>query len=240
MSEHSALKAIVTETAQPLTRRTLAQDAADALRKLILLEKLQPGMAVPERELAEGLGISRTPLREALRLLELEGLIEYSATRRPRVADPSLEELSQNLALLGALEGLAGEEACKNASNAEIERANALNRLMVETSDTAEPLDFFEADMAFHRSIVEASHNTPLIETHGHSNARVWRARFISSRRRPNRQRTLDQHGEIAEALIRRDGEACAKALKNHLKTAIANIRNSVVERGQDPEGSTA
>ncbi len=81
---------------QPLLkpRRTLADEAADALRELILLEKLKPGIPVPERDLASVLGISRTPLREALKILEHEGLVEYSSTRRPFVANPSLLELA--------------------------------------------------------------------------------------------------------------------------------------------------
>ena len=70
-------------------RKSLAADAADNLREFILLGKLAPGMPVRERDLAEAFGISRTPLKEALRILEAEGLIAYGPTRRPVVADPS-------------------------------------------------------------------------------------------------------------------------------------------------------
>ena len=219
-------------------RKTLAEAAADTLRELILLEKLAPGKQVPERDLAAALGISRTPMREAMRLLEVEGLIEYSATRRPRVADPTLEELAQYLSVLGALEGLAGEQACDNATDAEIETILALCRRMEETSDGGDALEFFKTDMAFHRAIVAASRNPPLIETHRQYNARLWRARFISSRRRPDRPGTLRQHTDIVEAMARRDGQATAAALRQHLRTAVTNIEKTRDERDRKEAGA--
>ena len=88
-------------------RKSLAEEAAAAVRRLILLEQLPPGAAIPERDLAELLGISRTPMREALRQLAIDGLVEFTSTRRARVANPSLDELAHYLVVLGALEALA-------------------------------------------------------------------------------------------------------------------------------------
>ena len=221
-------------------RKSLAEEAAAALRRLILLEQLPPGAAIPERDLADGLGISRTPMREALRQLEIEGLVEFTTTRRARVANPSLDELAHYLVVLGALEALAGEGACTNATNDEIAQIDELNTRMRETSSTAEPLDFFNVDMAFHRAIVRASRNPPLIETHRQYNARLWRARFISSRRRLNRDGTLQQHDNIASAIAERDRQACAQALRGHLDTAIANIRKALGERVPEAEEQNA
>jgi len=84
-------------------RKSLASEAADNLREFIMLGKLAPGMPVRERDLAEAFGISRTPLKEALRILEGEGLIAYGPTRRPSVADPSLDEINDWLRVQGAL-----------------------------------------------------------------------------------------------------------------------------------------
>ncbi len=225
MSDAGAdIKSLLSEEVQVAPRRSLADEAADALRELILLEKLAPGTPVPERDLAEGLGISRTPLKEALRTLEVEGLIEYSPSRRPRVANPSLAELSDNLTVLAALEGLAGELACKKATEEEIRLTGELCRRMRENSDTAPPLEFFRWDMAFHIQIVSASRNSPLIETHRQYNARLWRARFISSRMRTGRENTLRQHDDIVAAFGARDPGATRRAMRSHLRTAIANI----------------
>lgn len=205
-------------------RRTLADEAASTLREFILLGKLSPGTVVPERDLAEALGVSRTPLREALRLLENEGLVEYSATRRPRVADPSVEELTQNISVLGALEGLAGETACSVATDDEIANIQALGAEMDAKSGLLEPLAFFQLDMNFHGAIVEASRNEPLIETHRQYNARLWRARFLSSQQVDRRDTTLAQHHKITAALTERDPKATRRALREHLQSTIENI----------------
>ncbi|CUH46609.1 MULTISPECIES: GntR family transcriptional regulator [Ruegeria] len=205
-------------------RRTLAEEAADNLREFILLGKLAPGTAIPERDLADALGVSRTPLREALRLLEIEGLVEYSATRRPRVADPSLHELTQYISVLGALEALAGEMACIEATMAEIAEIVRLGARMFKNSSRLEPLEFFQLDMQFHAAIVEASRNEPLIETHRQYNARLWRARFLSSQQVDRRDNTLAQHADITDALQRRDAKATRRALRDHLKSTIENI----------------
>jgi len=212
------------ETVQRIERKSLAQRVADELRDLILLEKLAPGATIPERETASALGVSRTPLRESLRILASEGLVEIAPNRAPRVADPSLDELEGLLQVQGALEALAGELACEKATDAQLDAIGAQEREMHKTSGKIEPLVFFQLDMAFHRAIVVASLNRVLIEAHATNNARLWRARFISSRQRVNRPATLNQHERIATALIKRDRVKTAAALREHLDSGFTNI----------------
>ena len=152
-------KIISESDVQVAPRKSLREDTADALRELIPLEKLAPGTSVPERDLAEAMGISRTPMREAMRMLESEGLIEYSRTRRPYIANPTFSVIRQNLLVLGTLEALAGELACTDASDKDLENIASLNSFMQENSDNADALPFFKVDMNFHRAIVEASGN---------------------------------------------------------------------------------
>lgn len=222
----SSIVSIVSEGGQVPERRSLSAEAADTLRELILLEKLAPGTPVPERDLAEGLGISRTPLKDALRILETEGLIEYGPTRRPRVADPSLDEIEQNIAVLSALEALAGGVACKAATDEDIEDIRALDRSMRTLPSTASALEFFHLDMAFHARIVEAARNAPLMVTHQQYNARLWRARFMSSRQVDRRDNTLAEHGAITAALSRRDPRATSREMRRHLESTIRNLRH--------------
>ncbi len=218
------IKTLISEETQVPPRRSLSEEAADALRDLILLEKLAPGTPVPERDLAAGLGISRTPLKEALRILEYEGLIEYGPTRRPSVANPSLEELSHNISVLGALEALAGETACKVATDAEIATISDMNSRLLSLPESMEDLEFFRLDMEFHGAIVRAAHNLPLDQTHRQYNAKLWRARFMSSRQIDRRGNTLAEHCTVVEALSARDSRKSAIALRNHLKSTIRNI----------------
>lgn len=216
---------------KPSQRRSLSTETADKLRELILLEKLPPGMHIPERDLAEVLGISRTPMREALRILEGEGLVDYTATRRSRVANPSLDELSNSMKVLGALEALAGEMACVNATDEEIKAIAALDQVMTDESENMLSLDFFKTDMQFHTSIVAASRNESLISTHQKFNARLWRARFLSSRKIDARATTLSQHHDITKALMSRDVSAAGAAMRAHIETAIGNLVMSDAER---------
>jgi len=229
----SKIVSILSEAGQVPGRRSLGDDAADALRELILLEKLAPGTPVPERDLAEGLGISRTPLKDALRILETEGLIEYGPTRRPKVADPSLEEIAQNIDVLGALEALAGDLACQVATDADIAAIRRLQRDMQDASVDLPALEFFHLDMAFHSRIVEAAQNAPLKQTHARYNARLWRARFISSRQVDRRDNTLAEHTAIIEALQARDGRRTAREMRKHLQSTIRNLKRIRSDNGE-------
>ena len=167
MARTGKLTSLVAEEDVKLSqRRSLSTETADKLRELILLEKLPPGMHIPERDLSEALGISRTPMREALRILEAEGLVDHTPTRRSRVANPSVEELSQSMKVLATLEALGGELACTFADEAQLKAISKLNQRMHEESGKASSIDFFKTDMDFHTSIIAASGNAALMDTH--------------------------------------------------------------------------
>ena len=216
---------------RPLERRSLAHQIADQLRELILLEELAPGASIVERETATALGVSRTPLRESVRMLAAEGLIEMQPNRVPRVANPSLDELHELLQVQAALEALAGELACNAATENTLKLIKQLETRLRADSESAEPLEFFQQDMAFHNAIVAASGNAALMQTHKTFNARLWRARFISSRRKVNRSGTLKQHTKIADALLARNPGSASKALKEHLHTGFVNISKARQEQ---------
>ncbi|MEJ6393906.1 GntR family transcriptional regulator [Gymnodinialimonas sp. 2305UL16-5] len=224
------LKQALSEVGGVTRSLSLAEDAAQKIREMILLEKLSPGTALPERDLADALGVSRTPMREAIKLLANDGLVQYTASRRPFVADPSWEEICDYLRVQGALEALAGELACAEASDAQLQEVDRLNQEILNGAD-GDKVAAFNRDMAFHSAIVRASGNEALIETHARYNARLWRARFMSSQRRVSRESTRQEHALIVEALLARDALASSKALKQHLKTAESNIAEAMRER---------
>ncbi len=213
---------------KPIARVSLSEQIADELRKLVLIEKLAPGAAIPERETAAALGVSRTPLRESLRILAAEGLVDIEPNRPPRVANPTIAKLGDLLEVLGTLESLAGELACTHATDKAIEHISDIEASMRKKTENSELLTFFELDMQFHQSIVKASNNEPLISTHKSYNSQLWRARFISSRERVNRPETMRQHRAIIKALKKRDGAACSHALKQHLNSGLANISRAM------------
>lgn len=208
-----------------IVRLTLADQVADRLRNWILLGELAPGELLVERTLSERLDVSRTPMREALRTLGNEGLIDMVPNRRPRVANPSLTEILEILVVLTLLEAHGTLLAGSNITDDQLGRLKALLDEMDRSSAKRGELVFFEMDMAFHRSIVEASGNTPLIEAHRHYNTRIYRARFLSTQTYSGRPLMQAQHTAIYEALRRRDGKAAKHHLEEHLSQLGANIR---------------
>lgn len=240
MSDGLDLKRLVSSGVSLARPASLADEAANAVREMILLEKLPPGTALPERDLSDALGISRTPLREAIRILANEGLVEFSASRRPRVADPTLDEITDTLQVQGALEALSGELACAKASDAELDRIARLNEEMLAYSGKEDPVTSFKRDMAFHTAIVAASGNAPLAETHATYNARLWRARFLSSQRTVSRESTRAEHAMIVDALLKRDAQESARVLKLHLRTAVTNIKMALEEREERNRETTS
>ncbi|MBL4647259.1 MAG: GntR family transcriptional regulator [Rhizobiales bacterium] len=207
-----------------LSRQRLGDQVAEVLRHQIILGDMEPGRAIHERETADALGVSRTPLREALFILEAEGLVIMAPARTPIVANPSLDDLTQLLLVQSALEALAGEGACDVMTAAQYSHIERLHDNLLATFDSGDPLEVFKIDMAFHEAIVAATGNQPLIKLHKQYNARLWRARYMSSSKRINRTKTLSDHTNIVDALRVRDGERASNHLKLHLRNAIKNI----------------
>lgn len=215
-----------------MTDETLAETIAYELRRGILRGTLPPGASIKERDNAEKQGVSRTPMREAIRILAKEGLVQLRPLRSPIVANPSLREITDQLRVLHALELLSGELACAEASPAEIAGVNALKEQIEAIYGEADPLDVFELDMQFHAAIVAASHNAALAETHRAYLARLWRARYLSARRKQARERVLRQHAAIYDALASRDAPRVKAEIGAHLGAMEANIERHFHEEG--------
>ena len=160
----------------PSERKLLGTETTEKLHDLILLEKLPARLNIPERDLSQALGISRTPMRKALRILKTEDLVEYTATFRSRVADPSAEKLSQSMTVLSVLEALGVKLACRGATPKQNRTIAWLNAIMQEKSETLTSINFFKIDIECHASIIFASQNRSLIETHRTYNAKLWQA----------------------------------------------------------------
>ncbi|WP_073327999.1 GntR family transcriptional regulator [Wenxinia saemankumensis] len=195
----------------------LPDHIAAELRRKILRGDLRPGQSVKERDHAAEMGVSRTPMREAIRILAKEGLIELRPARSPVVARPDLRELCDSAEVLIALERLSGELACRNASDAGLARIASAAQRMEDGFATAERIDSFEMDMAFHMAIAVESGNAALARTHRAYLARLWRARFLASRLKERRQLALEQHGQMVAALVARDVGAFTAVLGDHL-----------------------
>ncbi len=216
----------------------LAEQIAKHLRRDILRGKLSPGTPIKERDNASELGVSRTPMREAIRILAKEGLVRLRPSRSPTVAQPDFKEVSDQADVLIALEKLSAELACKHATDEDLVRIAGIVDYMSEHFEDTDPLDMFEIDMSFHTAIADASHNLALAETHCTFLQRLWRARYLAASQRRNRERVVNEHTKILEAIKARDPEAARAAIGNHLWHLAEDIRTVIEAEVGDGEGN--
>ncbi len=213
----------------------LTQQVATKLRDLIVQDKLKAGERIRERDLAERLAVSRTPLREALKMLATEGLIELSPHRGAVVADPDLKEIRDLLELLGGIEALAGELAATRASDEEISEIRALHYEMLAAYARKDRLEYFKVNQAIHAAIVAACGNPAIADAHRRINARLYRVRYRSNLRNESWHTALDEHGEILEALEARNSQKLSSILRSHLGSTWGKV-SDLAESETDSE----
>jgi len=217
-----------------MSEQNLADEIATHLRRDILRGKLAPDSPIKERDNAAELGVSRTPMREAIRILAQEGLVTLRPSRSPIVARPTFKELSDQIAVMLVLEKMCGELACVNATKADFAELQAINQRISAVYDQADPLDLFEIDMSFHMAIAKAARNQALYDTHRAFLARLWRARFLAARQKRNRARVVGHHNAILDALMARDVAAVRAAIDQHLGQLTEDIR-PIIEAEENP-----
>ena len=135
---------------------TLAEQIAARLRREILRGTLPPGAQLRERDSAAAMGVSRTPMREAIRILAKDGLLVLRPARSPLVAAPTASEVRDQVIVLQSLEVLSAQLACDNATAEDLEALHALQGRILREIDDMDPLEAFELDMAFHLRVAQA------------------------------------------------------------------------------------
>ncbi len=205
---------------QGIVRKTLHHEVVvDALRELILEGELEPMSRINEVELCERFGISRTPLREAIKLLAAEGLLVLLPNRGARVVALSETEIAEILQVVGALEGAAGELACERITSGELTVIEAATEAMVAAWKAGDYPAYFARNREIHEAIMAAARNAALQSTYRSLSGRVQRARFSAHKTDEQWARAIDDHNLMVMFLRRRDGAALAQLLRDHLKS---------------------
>ena len=218
--------------ASPIARRPLHEEAADRLRDMIVEGALTPGDRIPEQALCDRLGISRTPLREAMKMLAAEGLVILQPNRGATVANPDAAEIDDSFRVIGALEALAGELACLHASEADIAEIRALHYQMALHRTRRELPEYFHLNQRIHERIVEATGNGILAETYHRLVGRIRRHRYMANLSDTRWDQAMREHEEMLEALGARDGARLSAILRRHLdnKRAAAQAASATGE----------
>ena len=208
--------------------QSLHDEILTRLRDYIVEGNIADGGRVPERQLCEMLGISRTPLREALKVLASEGLVELLPNRGARVRPLSERDLAELFDVMGGLEGLAGRLACENITDAEIAEIERLHYEMYGFYLHRDMHGYFHVNQLIHQKIVEASRNTALLATYASFAGRIRRIRYAANfaRKRERWGEAMREHESILEALRRRSASELSDILFNHLR----NKRTAAIE----------
>lgn len=213
-----------------LARPPLSVELAEHLRRMIVEGELRSGDKVPEKELTERFGVSRTPLREALKVLASEGYIDLVPNRGARVRPLTREEMEEAFPVLAALEALAGELACRHAADAEIEDVKALNARMRERYDAGDLQGYFRLNQKIHATILSAARNPTLAHCHAQLADRLRRARYAANMSDERWRWAMREHDEIAEAFEARDACRLGSVMKRHFEEKIASMLVALVE----------
>jgi DNA-binding GntR family transcriptional regulator len=208
------------------------------LRDYIVEGHIPDGGRIHERQLCEMLGISRTPLREALKVLAAEGLVDLLPNRGARVKPLSQRDLGELFDVMGGLEGLAGRLACENITDEEIAEIERLHYEMYGFYLNRDMHGYFRANQLIHQRIVEASRNATLLATYANFAGRIRRVRYSANfaRKRERWGEAMREHETILDALRRRAGAELSDILFVHLR----NKRTAAVEHLNEQNGAPA
>lgn len=219
-----------------VARDNLQQRVGVRLRELLIQGVLAPGAKLNERELCERLGVSRTPLREAIRLLAAEGLITLDPGRGAFVPVFSLGDVAHTFDVLAVLEGLAAELAAAHITPAELAQLQELQQKMQSAFERHDLPHYYQANARVHDVLSAAARNPVLRATWKQLNARMHALRFRSNQDRVKWAQALQEHAQILEALQARDGLALRDLLVQHLRRK----RDAVLEQLADASADKA
>jgi DNA-binding GntR family transcriptional regulator len=219
----------------------LHEEVVARVRTMLLEGEIAPGARIPERELCEQLMISRTPLREALKVLAAEGLVQLLPNRGSRAARLTDKDLRDLFEVCQGLEALAGELACDRISDAEIAEIAAAHEAMVQHYRLGDLIQYYRCNRTIHEAIIAAAGNPALAGLYESITARIRRARYVTPMTPPRWALAVQEHEAILNALRRRDGVALSHILRTHLRHKREEVMRAgfaeIGHRGEpDPE----
>ncbi len=200
----------------------------NTLRKAILRGNLEPGEHLREIYLADKLGVSRTPIREAIRKLELEGLVVMIPRKGAVVAEITEKSLRDVLEVRRALEALAVQLACEKILDAEVEELKMAAKSFEEALETGDVTVFAEADVQFHDIIYRATDNERLIQLLYNLREQMYRYRVEHLKREDSHETLLEEHKAIIDTIERRDVEHAVQAVCTHIDNQVVAVSDTI------------
>jgi len=208
-----------------IVRPALQDEVVARIKQMIEDGALLPGSRVPERDICEQLGVSRTPLREAFRMLAAEGLIELEPRRGAVVKRLKADEINHMFEVLEVLEGLAGELACELMSDSELAQLESLHAKMMAAYKRRNRARFFELNQEIHERIVAAAGNPVLQRVYSGLSGQIRRIRYMPQITDAQWKLAAGEHAGIIKALKSRNRRAMGRLLREHLQTKRERVK---------------
>lgn len=210
-------------SANSLAPRALYQEVAEQLRQRIFSRELAPGSWIDELKLAKDYGISRTPLREALKVLATEGLITMKVRRGAYVTEVSEQDLREVYHLLGLIESDAAGQVASHGSEQQIAELSALHQQLESAAAQQEPdrARFFRLNEQFHQRLLEIANNRWAMQTVTDLRKVMKLNRHNSLLKSGRIGESLAEHREVMEALAARDAQTATQAMRQHFRNGL-------------------
>jgi len=209
-----------------IPRQVLHQEVATRLRQHIVEGRIAPGAKLNERELSESLKVSRTPLREAIKMLAAEGLVELLPNRGAVALQLSEQDVADTFEVIAGLEGQAGELAAQRITPEELAELKALHYEMLAAHTRRDLSTYYRINAQIHTLINQGARNAVLTQTWRTVNARLQSLRFRSNLNADKWRRAVREHQRMVELLTARDSTGMRALMVQHLE----NKRDAVLE----------
>lgn len=211
-------------TASRIAPLALYQQVAERLRERIFSHELPPGTWVDEQALAEQYGISRTPLREALKVLASEGLVTLKPRRGCYVTEISDRDLDEIFTVMAMLEGECARVIASRATDADLARLQTVHADLEQAARAGDIDGFFEANQAFHHAIQEIADNHWLLHVIEDLRKVIKLSRHHSLYSEGRLEQALAEHRAVLDALIARDASAAETRMREHIRSGRAAL----------------
>jgi DNA-binding GntR family transcriptional regulator len=217
-----------------ISRKSLHDELAGLIRGMIVGGELSPGQRIPEQELCARFGVSRTPLREALKVLSVEGLVRLLPNRGAVVVRITRKEADDLISVLGILEAFAGEVACVHIDDDGIAVIRAMYDRVVEHFRRDEKQPYIELNCAIHRAIVKAAGNDTLTEVLHMLQTRLSSVLSVTRNPPPRWDEAVQGLGRMIDALEARDGTTFALIAREQIRHTAETLHAALdlAERG--------
>jgi len=216
------------EPSARIERQSLHDAIVTRLRDMIIEGHLVPGTRINEGQIGAQLGVSRTPLREAIKYLASEGLVELVPSRGAVVKSFGAKEVLDMIEVIRTLEQFAGTRACQLATNNGIGAIRDLHDEMLACYRSGDRLRYYKLNQAIHSGIVALADNAALSDVHGMLQTRLKRIRFIGHEGPEKWASAVAEHEEMIAALEARDPDRLSAILGRHLTLAWERVKDSL------------